>query len=128
MPTPGVAESPLPEGGAAVTSPVELEAALTAAGATVEVGDSIEQPFFEVQGHELKVNGQSVQVFEWADEASREAVSQNITPEGQFGTAMIDWVGTPHFWASGKLIVLYVGDDPGAVSLLTTILGAPIAK
>jgi hypothetical protein len=127
LPTPGVAESPLASPGARATDVAELKAALSAAGATVQMGDKVEQPFFEVQGQELKVNGQTVQVFEWADEASRQAVSGTITPEGQFGAAMIEWVGTPHFWASGKLIALYVGDDASVVSLLTSALGAPIA-
>jgi hypothetical protein len=128
LPTPGVAESPL----SAPESPVEdlagLVAALQAAGATVETGDTVEQPFFEVQGQQLNVNGQSVEVFEWADEASRAAVSQTITPQGQFGTTMVEWVSTPHFWASGKIIVLYVGDDDEVVDLITAALGAPIAQ
>jgi hypothetical protein len=41
---------------------------------------------------------------------------------------MVEWVSAPHFWASGKIIVLYVGDDAEAVDLLTGALGAPIAQ
>jgi hypothetical protein len=128
LPTPGMAASPLASPGAELADVSGLIAALEAAGATVETGDKIEQPFFEVQGQILKVNGQSVEVFEWADEASREAVSRTITPQGQFGTTQVEWVGKPHFWASGKIIALYVGDNAEVVELLTGALGAPITQ
>jgi hypothetical protein len=128
LPTPGIAASPLASPGAELADLSGLIAALEAAGATVETGDKIEQPFFEVQGQIVKVNGQSVEVFEWADEASREAVSRTITPQGQFGTTQVEWVGKPHFWASGKIIALYVGDNAEVVALLTGALGAPITR
>jgi len=126
LPTPAVADSPL--AAPAATSLTELLAALQAAGATVETGNKVEQPFFEVQGTEIKVNGQTVQVFEWADETSRAAVSGTITPQGQFGTTQVEWVGTPRFWAAGKIIALYVGDDAQVIALLTNAMGAPIAQ
>lgn len=128
LPTPAVAESPLAPSVTQVEDLAGLTAALEAAGATVETGDKIEQPFFEVQGQALKVNGQPVEVFEWADEASREAVSRTITPQGQFGTTQVEWAGKPHFWASGKIIVLYVGENAEVVELLTGALGAPVAQ
>jgi hypothetical protein len=128
LPTPAIAQSPLATPGAELADLSGLIAALEAAGATVEPGDRIEQPFFEVQGQALRVNGESVEVFEWADEASREAVSRTITRQGQFGATMLEWTGTPHFWASGKIIVLYVGQDAKTVELLTGALGAPITE
>lgn len=128
LPTPAVAESPLASPQTEVTDVAGLIAALQAAGATVETGNKIEQPFFEVQGTEVKINGQTAQVFEWADEASRAAVSQTITPQGQFGTTMIEWTGAPHFWAAGKIIALYVGDDAQVIEALTRALGAPITQ
>jgi len=129
LPTPGSAESPLQPPAATVTDGAGLVLALQAAGATVEVsGQAVEQPFFEVQGTEVKVNGQTVQVFEWADETDRAAVSGTITPQGQFGTTQVEWVGTPHFWAAGKIIALYVGEDAQVVALLTNAMGAPIAQ
>lgn len=126
LPTPAVADSPL--AAPATTSLTELVSALQAAGATVETGNKIEQPFFEVQGTEVKINGQTAQVFEWADEASRAAVSQTITAQGQFGTTMIEWTGAPHFWAAGKIIALYVGDNAQVIEALTRALGAPITQ
>jgi hypothetical protein len=128
LPTPALAASPLAPPAPQVEDLAALVAALEAAGASVEVRDKIEQPFFEVQGQALTVNGQPVEVFEWADEAGREAVSGTITPEGQFGTTMVEWTGKPHFWASGKIIALYVGDDAELIDLLTGVLGEPITR
>lgn len=126
LPTPAIAASPLAAPAAASLD--ELVASLQEAGATVETGDKVEEPFFEVQGQALTVNGQRVEVFEWADEAGREAVSRTITPQGQFGTTQVEWVGKPHFWASGKIIALYIGDDSAVIDLLNGALGAPITR
>jgi hypothetical protein len=42
----------------AVEDQASLVAALKVAGATIETGDPISQPFFSVEGNILKVNGQ----------------------------------------------------------------------
>lgn len=106
---------------------IEVVDKLRAAGATVEPGTTVEQPFFEVSGQVIKVNGLDVQVFEFPDEATRENVSSLITPEGQPNpTTMVDWVDQPNFWARGQVIVLYVGEDQMLIDLLTQVLGDPI--
>jgi len=118
----------LPETGGA-SSVEELVEALQSDGAKVELLGSIEQVFFSVEGQVLGVNGAEVQVFEYADEAAREAESQLISPDGSsVGTAMITWVSQPHFWVEGKLIALYVGEDQAIVDLLSGVLGEPIAQ
>jgi hypothetical protein len=107
----------------------ELVDKLRAAGATVEPGDSVEQPFFIVTGQAIKVNGAEVQVFEFPDEAARKAVSSQISPEGQPSpTMMIDWIAQPNFWAKGRVIVLYFGTNVGIISLLSEVLGEPITQ
>ena len=106
---------------------VEVVDKLRAAGVTVEPGTNVEQPFFEVSGQLIKVNGLDVQVFEFPDEATRENISSLITPEGQPNpTTMVDWVDRPNFWARGQVIVLYVGEDQMLIDLLTQVLGDPI--
>lgn len=106
---------------------VEVVDTLRAAGATVEPGTTVEQPFFEVSGQIIKVNGLDVQVFEFPDEDTRKTVSSLITPEGQPNpTSMVDWVDQPNFWAKGQVIVLYVGEDQMLIDLLTQVLGDPI--
>lgn len=70
---------------------------------------------------------QTVQVFEFADEATRESVSSLITPEGQPNpTSMVDWVDQPNFWAKGQVIVLYVGKDQAVIDRLSQVMGDPI--
>lgn len=106
---------------------VEVVEALRAAGATVEPGPTVEQPFFEVSGQTIKVDGADVQVFEFPDEDTRESVSSLITPEGQPNpTTIVDWVDQPNFWAKGQVIVLYVGKDQSVIDRLSEVLGAPI--
>ena len=106
---------------------IELVDMLRAAGATVEPSGTVEQPFFEVSGQLIKVNGADVQVFEFPDEATRETVSSLITPEGQPNpTSIVDWVDQPNFWAKGRIIVLYVGKDQAVIDRLSQVMGDPI--
>lgn len=108
---------------------VELIDSLRAAGATVEPAGEVDQPFFEVTGQLIRVNEADVQVFEFADEATRQAVSETIPPDPtSIGTTMITWVDQPNFWAKGRVIVLYIGQDADIINLLTSVLGDPIAQ
>jgi hypothetical protein len=36
---------------------------------------------------------------------------------------MITWIATPHFFSSGRLLVLYVGDNNEILSMLEQLLG-----
>lgn len=106
---------------------IELVDALRATGATAEPSGTVEQPFFEVSGQIIKVDGLDVQVFEFPDEATRESVSSLITPEGQPNpTTMVAWVDQPNFWAKGRVIVLYLGKDQTLIDRLSQVLGDPI--
>jgi hypothetical protein len=84
----------------------------------------------------LMVNGTAVNVFEFADEAARQAVSDNISPTGSEytitdgDTAVVthwDGEGYPHFWTLDNLIVNYWGEDTAVLDPLNTILGQPFA-
>ena len=106
---------------------VELVDALRAAGATVEPAEEVEQVFFSVKGQKIKVNDAEIQVFEYSDEASRKADSDQISPDGtNIGTSMITWVDQPNFWAKGRVIVLYIGKEAATIDLLTGVMGKPI--
>ena len=85
---------------------------LRAKGLKAEQGDEITQPFFSVKGKTIGIDGQSIQVFEYATETDAEAQAKLVDPKGgSVGTTMINWVDDPHFYRSGKLIVLYVGKN-----------------
>ena len=40
---------------------------------------------------------------------------------------MVSWVAAPHFYQTGKLIVLYVGDDTAVHNVLENVLGSQFA-
>jgi hypothetical protein len=81
-----------------------------------------------VAGQIIGVNGEDVQVFEYADSAAADADAALITPDaGSIGMNMMTWMATPHAYRAGKLIVLYVGDNPAITTLLESLLGAQFA-
>lgn len=102
---------------------------LKAAGAQVEMAETNQDPFFSAPGQTIKVNGKSVTVYEYPDETARKAESETISADGfGVGTTKIDWVDQPHFWASHRIIVLYVGKDQATLDLLNQRLGDPLAQ
>jgi hypothetical protein len=101
---------------------------LQKAGLTVTPAGNITEPFFNVPGHVILVNGQSVEVFEYRDEAAAQHAAQTVSRNGeQVGNAIVDWVAMPHFYQKGRLIVLYVGDDATVKRALDTVLGPQFA-
>jgi hypothetical protein len=120
-------QPPVVTHGGAVETYVDVVDALRAQGATVEPADTIEQPFFSVLGQLIKVNGQDVQVFEFTtSEAAADAVA-SIGPDGNPATMMIRWIEPPHFYRTGRVIVLYVGGDAKVLETLTAALGPQFA-
>jgi hypothetical protein len=112
----------------AVEEKASLISALKAAGATVELGEPISQPFFTPEGSIVKVNGADVQIFEYEspEEMGNEA-SQISSDGGSIGTSMVTWMDTPHFYKTGRIIVLYVGSDAAVLNLLEGALGPQFA-
>jgi hypothetical protein len=122
-----VATAATSQGETTVTDRASLIDALRASRFVVQPGGEVQQPFFEVRGTVLKVGGGDVQAFEFADAAAAKQAMAMIGPDGNPPTLMIDWVAPPHFFQVGKLIALYVGDDPAIIEALTKILGTQVA-
>ena len=121
--TPSPSSEPL-----AIEDQASLLKALQAAGATVEVGDSITQDFFSPEGHTVKVNGADLQVFEYeSTEAMKKDASQVAPDGGSIGTSMVTWMDTPHFYKSGRVIILYIGSDKAILDLLEKVIGPQFA-
>ena len=121
-------EPPLVSHGGPVVDYVSLLDTLRAAGAAVEPNGEITQEFFSPTGWAIKVNAADVQVFEYPDEAAAEAEAAQVAPDGgSIGTTMVMWVEAPHFYKTGKLIVLYVGSDAAVTALLESVLGPQFA-
>ena len=108
---------------------IEFVDALRAEGAQVEPQEAVKQPFFNISGPVVLVNGNRVQVFDFGTEAFQRAASEQISADGFIiGTTVVDWVDQPTFWARDRIIVLYVGRDAGTIELLNRVLGEPITE
>ncbi len=107
----------------------DLEDNLLATGAEVKVsGEVVKQPFFSVDSRIIEVNGERVQVMEYGDAAALEAEAAGISPDGSsVGTTMVTWVGSPHFFRTESLIVLYVGESPTVIEALVKVMGPQFA-
>jgi hypothetical protein len=103
-------------------------AALRSAGVKSRSGGPVDQPFFSVPGRFVRVKGEDVQVFEYPDEARARAASNGVSQDGgTVGGSAVMWAGPPHFFRRGRLIVLYVGEDPSVLSPLQRVLGPQFA-
>lgn len=128
----GLSASAPPQQGASRAAPVtdyaSLLARLRAAGASIEPGGEVEQPFFSVKGKMVEVYGEDVQVFEYSDAAAAEAQAAQVSPTGTgVGTTKIHWIAPPHFYKKGRLLVLYVGDNDKVLKALDAALGPQFA-
>ena len=98
------------------------------ASTTVVPAGSVNQPGLSVTGYLIKVNGEDVQVYEYADEDAANTEASHISPDGgTIGTTMVDWVAPPHFFKKGRIIVLYVGTTPSVLQVLRMNLGPQFA-
>lgn len=114
--------------GASVQDITSLMDTLRTEGAAVEVGETVEQAFFSAGAQILKVNGADVQVFEYESVGQMESDAAQVAPDGgTVGTTMITWIGTPHFYRTGRILVLYIGDDAATLELLEKVLGPQFA-
>lgn len=112
-----------PEVAALVTRLRESGLAVTISGETVE------QPFFPVRGQILLAGGEQIQVFSFASAESAAAAAGTVSADGgTIGTTSVLWIAPPHFYRSGRLIVLYVGRDTQVLGGLRSALGEPFAS
>ena len=121
-----------PEPSISYTTTVEdyktLVTRLTAEGAVIEDGDDISQPFFSVTAKTAIINGEDLQVFEYLSEKTVDEEAATVSPSGStIGTNMISWMMPPHFYKSGKMIVIYLGSNKDIMNLLEDILGPQFA-
>jgi len=111
-----------------VTDYPSLIKSLRALGAGASAAGDVEQPFFFIKGEMIKVHSEDVQVFQYANAAAAEAEAAPISRDGMtVGTRKIFWVGQPHFYKQGRLLVLYVGSNDKALKTLAAVLGPQFA-
>ena len=105
---------------------------LRATGSSVNEQEQISQPFFSVTGRTVVVDGASISVFEYATPAAMEKESEYVSPDGFVFTTStmvtnVDWIGPPHFYKAGRIIVIYIGKDKATIGLLEKVLGKQFA-
>jgi len=119
-----------------VTDLVSLVTALRGDGRDVEEGGPLTPtvPFARAQtGTTLRLSGDElsgpadIQAYEYADAAAAAQDASRILPDGISQSTMVKGGGSPHFFRQGRLIALYVGNDPAVLRLLTALLGSPFA-
>jgi len=120
--------SALPAQPSVVEDKASFLAALQAANAQAEIGDSVTQDFFSPEGHIVNINGQDVQVFEYENKEAMESEASQVAPDGgSVGTSMMMWMDAPHFYKAGRILVLYIGSDEQTLTLLQSVMGAQFA-
>ena len=98
----------------------EVIRVLIETGATVELGDVVEQEGVSLPGHILMINGEEVQIFTYESAEKLEAQASQLADTD-------DPEDEPHFYKLGNMLVRYVGSDPGMRDLLEDVLGAQAA-
>lgn len=100
--------------------------ALREAGYEVHNLGEIEDPFFEAAAEAIEVNGHYVQVYAFESEAQAVEAAATVSGGGtMIGTSIVDWIEPPHFYAHGKLLVIYAGSDEAVLQGLQAQLGEP---
>jgi hypothetical protein len=116
----------------------DLNDRLTRAGHEVATDGTVSGYPFGVDAHLLCVDGTQMRVYQYADAAARASISAGIRADGasievplkgSTNRAIVEWlwVGPPHFFANGRIIVLVMQDDDKLLRDLTHILGATIS-
>ncbi len=114
----------------AVSDYGSLNDRLNAEGVTVEQGYQVVliQPFFSVNGKRVNASGHDIQVYEYADETAMNEDAGDVSPDGfSIGTSMVSWIDTPHFYKTGRIIVIYIGGDADIIRILEDIVGPQFA-
>ena len=113
---------------ASVTDYASLIDNLSAAGVKVEPQGEVDQPFLSVKGRMIRIRGEDVQVFQHASAEAVDAQAALVSRSGSaVGTTRLHWIGPPHFYKQGRLLVLYVGNDDQVLRILDAALGRQFA-
>ena len=118
------------------TSYASLQHALRAYGASVHDDGRGSEPFLGGTDHRLTVNGTDIDVFEYRTTLGASLDVSHISSDGStiasgfgpFGSAVVvDFIAPPHWFHSGRVIVLYVGQSSALRHLLQAVLGPQVA-
>jgi hypothetical protein len=120
------ATPPSSHGGPVHDQPSLIDA-LREAGFRVNPVANIQRPFLSGSGNSVQVDGETIEVFEYADENGAKSDAAKIQPNGTVPGTSVTWSATPHFYQKGRIIVIYAGTDQKVLSALESALGKPFA-
>jgi len=124
-------EQPNPVGPGELASSDALIVALQQQGATVSRGEVLPRgstPYFSTNAQVVFVNAESLNVFEYSTVAAAAGDAAKVSPDGSsIGSTMLTWIGPPHFYRNGRVIVLYAGSVGAVLLPLEAVLGKPFA-
>ena len=106
-----------------------LLTSLQSSGLTVrELRGGVPNPIFDSPARGLNVMGESVQVFEFDNSGSADSDAGLLSNDGRIMDGKrLSWVGAPHFYKGGRVIVLHVGDNQAVKEGLEAALGPQFA-
>lgn len=116
-----------------VSDYASFAAALEGDGFVVSRGERTGLPARrDIHGQQVFIDGVPVSVFELPTEKALRKFRSSTSTEGDEipaeggGSVIIQWE-RPHFFAAGKLLVLYFGDKRGTLATLERLLGPQFA-
>jgi hypothetical protein len=121
--------------GGPVQDQVSLIDALRGKNLTVDISGTVSQPFLSPQsGTTVRLSGgdlaapADLQLFEYGSASAASGDARQISPDGSgTATTRISWIAPPHFFLKGRVLVLYVGNDPAVLKVLKSVLGSQVA-
>lgn len=106
----------------------ELEKQLRSAGLELTAAGEVEQPFWTRTARVFTTAGGDLQLYEFATDADASAAAAQVgAGGGTIGTSSMAWMTAPHFFRSGRVIVIYLGGDDTSLATLQSVFGAQFA-
>jgi len=118
--------------GGPVRDHVSLVDNLRGRGLTVVPEAPVSQPFLHAEGTILAVSGPGItptrlQSFDYDTVQAAAIDAATFGPDGNPRGTSVAWVGPPHLYLKGRVLVIFVGSDPAVTGLLTDLLGPQFA-
>lgn len=105
---------------------------LEAAGFDVRQGEPILDGTLFGPGQSVFIDGVRVSTYEYPTEEALDEFRGSVRDHGyavpvKGGVAHVDWIAPPHFFAEGKLLVLYLRQEQRTLDALDLLFGRPFA-
>ena len=111
--------------GAGSNDVVGLVDRLRMAGLTVTIEGAAHENELSVTGQSLVVDGETVEVFAYADIWAAEAdAAKLVADENSAVTQISDWIDAPRLFRNDRLLVLHIGGSARLNAVLSSVLNS----